>query len=108
MKDTDEYRFVIDAYSPETLPMSRLAEYMTDLARLFGTAERVHFVRLEAGSTVLVQRVEPEARLTSEGGYAGSWTTPPRRMRSRRSGRSTGVWPTTMRPAACGKATAPR
>ncbi len=61
MRDADEYRFVIDAYSPETLPMSRLAEYMADLARLFGTAERVHFVRLEAGSTVLVQTVEAEA-----------------------------------------------
>ena len=61
MSDADEYRFVIDAYDPDTLPMSRLAEYMADLARLLGTAERVHFVRLEAGSTVLVQRVEPEA-----------------------------------------------
>lgn len=61
MRDACEYRFVIDAYSPETLPMSRLAEYMADLARLLGRAERVHFVRLEPGSTVLVQIVEPEA-----------------------------------------------
>ena len=55
-----EYRFVIEAYSPETMPMSRLAEYMTDLARIFGENEHVHFVRLEHGSTVLVQAVEPE------------------------------------------------
>ncbi len=61
MGDADEYRFVIDAYSPETLPMSRLAEYMADLARLFGAVGRVHFVRLEAGSTVLVQTVESDA-----------------------------------------------
>ena len=61
MKDANEYRFVIDAYSPDTLPMSRLAEYMADLARLLGSVERVHFVRLEPGSTVLVQSVEPEA-----------------------------------------------
>lgn len=61
MKHADEYQFVIDAYSPDTLPMARLAEYMADLARLFGRVERVHFVRLEPGSTVLVQRVEPEA-----------------------------------------------
>lgn len=61
MRDADEYRFVIGACDPDTLPMSRLAEYMADLARLLGTAERVHFVRLEAGSTVLVQSVEPEA-----------------------------------------------
>ena len=62
MGDTHiEYRFIIDAYSPDSLPMSRLAEYMADLARLLGETERVHFLRLEPGSTVLVQVVEPEA-----------------------------------------------
>ena len=61
MKSGYEYRFVIDAYTPDTLPMSRLAEYMADLARFMGTAEQVHFVRLESGSTVLVQVVEPQA-----------------------------------------------
>lgn len=61
MSDADEYRFVIGACDPDTLPMSPLAEYMADLARLLGTTKRVHFVRLETGSTLLVQRVEPEA-----------------------------------------------
>ncbi len=61
MTDAHEYQFVIDACDPDNLPMSRLAEYMADLARLFGEAERVHFVRLDPGSTVLVQIVEPEA-----------------------------------------------
>ena len=61
MKDADEYRFKIDAYNPDTMPMARLAEYMADLARLFGKSELVHFVRLEPGSTVLVQKVERAA-----------------------------------------------
>ncbi len=61
MKDADEYRFVIDAYTPDTLPMARLAEYMADLARLLGRTERVHFVRLDAGSAALAHRVDPEA-----------------------------------------------
>ncbi len=56
-----EYRFEIDACSPDTLPMSRLAEYMADLAQLLGEVERVHFARLEAGSAVLVQYVESAA-----------------------------------------------
>lgn len=56
-----EYRFTIDAYSPDTLPMSRLAEYMADLARLLGEVDHVHFLRLEPGSTALVQCVESEA-----------------------------------------------
>ena len=61
MNEQREYRFVIDACSPDTLPMARLAEYMGELARLLGRPDQVHFVRLEEGSAVLVQRVEPEA-----------------------------------------------
>lgn len=56
-----EYRFTIDACSLDTLPMSRLAEYMADLAQLLGEVDRVHFVRLERGGTALVQCVESEA-----------------------------------------------
>lgn len=56
-----EYRFTIDACSPDTLPMSRLAEYMADLAQLLGEVDRVHFVRLERGAIALVQCVESEA-----------------------------------------------
>lgn len=55
------YRFVIDAYTPDTLPMWRLADYMADLARLLGEVEHVHFGHLEIGSTVLVQHIEHEA-----------------------------------------------
>jgi hypothetical protein len=56
-----EYQFVIQAYSPETFPMLRLAEYMRDLAMLIGEEDRVHFVRLAAGSTAVVHRIEFEA-----------------------------------------------
>ena len=56
-----EYRFTIDAFTPDSLPMSRLAEYMAGLAHLLGEAECVHFVRLEGGSTTVVHTVEPEA-----------------------------------------------
>ena len=55
------YRFIIDAWVPSRLPMARLAEYMSDLAGLLGQHECVHFDRLETGSTVLVQHVEPVA-----------------------------------------------
>ncbi len=40
MTDGCEYRFVIEAYSPDTLPMSRLAEYMAALAQLLGRTDR--------------------------------------------------------------------
>ena len=56
-----EYRFRIDAFTPQSIPMARLAEYMADLAVLLGQKERVHFVGVEKGSVVLVQNVEDEA-----------------------------------------------
>jgi len=62
-----EYRFKFDAYTPETMPMARLAEYMADLAQLFGETAAVHFVRIDSGSVVLVHKVEREAVPKVEG-----------------------------------------
>lgn len=56
-----EFRFRIDVYTLDTLPMARLAEYMTDLATILGEKKSVHFVRLEAGSATLVQRIDDPA-----------------------------------------------
>jgi len=56
-----EYRFKIDAYSPDTMPLARLAEYLEDLASLFGESQSVHLIKIEKGSTVPVLRVEREA-----------------------------------------------
>jgi hypothetical protein len=53
-----EYRLKIDVFTVDSLPMSRLAEYMTELARLLGEQERVHFSHLERGSAVLVSNIE--------------------------------------------------
>ena len=61
MTDTSHtYRFVIDALTPDSLPMAQLAEYMANLARLLGHREHVHFDRVAPGSAVLVQRVEED------------------------------------------------
>jgi len=56
-----EYRFRIDAYTPDTMPMARLAEYMAELSRMLGERDAVHFRRLAVGSTVLIHRIEREA-----------------------------------------------
>ena len=52
--------FHIDAYSPETIPMAKLAEYMADFAALLGRDHAVHFTGVESGSTKLAARVEFE------------------------------------------------
>ncbi len=61
MADGEEFSFQIDAYTPDTMPMSRLSEYMRELAIILGEEKAVHFVRLKDGSTQLVHRVEREA-----------------------------------------------
>mgnify|MGYP000623573129 CR=1 FL=1 len=58
MRRPIEYRYIIDVFTPETLPMARLAEYMGLLAGMLGEPEYVHFDRLEPGSAVLVTRVD--------------------------------------------------
>ncbi len=50
----------IDAYSPTTIPMARLAQYMEALAVMLGNEHGVHFSTLKAGSTQLVVRINRE------------------------------------------------
>lgn len=56
-----EYRFEIDAYTPETIPLARLSQYLGDLARMMGESANVHLARVEKGSTVPIIRVDWEA-----------------------------------------------
>lgn len=46
------YDFRIDAWKPDTLPMSRLADYLGKLAVLFGSKEHVHFMKVRKGSAI--------------------------------------------------------
>jgi hypothetical protein len=52
--------FCINAYSPATIPMARLAEYMQEFATLLGNKHGVHFHDLRLGSTQLVARIDRE------------------------------------------------
>ena len=74
-----EYRFVIDAFTRDTLPMARLAEYMADLAVMLGEPESVHFIRVDEGSAVLVQQVDEPAvpKVRARTGLLRSGDAPP-------------------------------
>lgn len=61
MKNDDIYKLKIDAYTPETIPMARLAGYLLELSSLFGEKDSVHFNGLDSGSTQIVSRVQYEA-----------------------------------------------
>jgi hypothetical protein len=63
--DWKEFRFKIDGeidgvkITPYTIPLSRLAQYLTDLARLLGHSESVHLVKVDDGSAEPVFYVDP-------------------------------------------------
>lgn len=51
----------IDAYTPKTLPMARLATYLEKLALLLGNEAHVHFSHVGAGSAECHAFVDPPA-----------------------------------------------
>jgi hypothetical protein len=61
METPKALEFSIDIFKPETIPMSRLAEYMGELASLYGSELSVHFKELRSGSAVLKAVVEESA-----------------------------------------------
>lgn len=63
-----EYLFrIAESFSPRSIPMARLAEYMAEYAKLLGEAGSVHFTALVDASVGLAAEVEPasEARVFS-------------------------------------------
>lgn len=52
------YAMHIGAYTPETIPMVRLAECIQNLAIMLGRESAVHFRKLEPGSMCLISDVE--------------------------------------------------
>jgi hypothetical protein len=73
-----EFRFKIEGevngveMTPFTLPMSRLALYLIDLAQLLGFRESVHLIAVETGSTqpVIYVDAEEESRVVERVRYA--------------------------------------
>ncbi|OWY33702.1 hypothetical protein [Herbaspirillum aquaticum] len=61
MDTREKLTFRIDSFTPETLPMARLASYLAELAALYGSEERVHFDKLKKGSAIVQVFVEEPA-----------------------------------------------
>lgn len=55
------HQFWIDSFTPDTLPMERLAQYMLELAKLLGEPENVQFVEVSEGSAILKSHVRQVA-----------------------------------------------
>jgi hypothetical protein len=62
MPGEEVYELYIDSFTPETIPMARLADYMANFAELLGNCEHVHFGSLKPGSLSLDARVDEIAQ----------------------------------------------
>ncbi len=54
----DEITLKIDVFTPATLPMSRLADYLKQFALMIGSEESIHFSDVGEGSAELHARVD--------------------------------------------------
>jgi hypothetical protein len=52
MTDQIIYDFALDRWTPTTLPMARLCQYLEKLSLLFGSKENVHFTMVRKGSAI--------------------------------------------------------
>lgn len=57
-----ELRFTIQNATPLTLPMSRLADYLTQLSLVLGSEDAVHFLRVDEGNSAVCPIVIDENR----------------------------------------------
>ena len=61
MESEHEFQFRINAYTPTTMPLGRLVEYLGELAKILGEDHSIHLVEVDEGSTVLVHKIDAEA-----------------------------------------------
>lgn len=56
-----ELSWKIEAFTAETMPLSKLTDYLSELANMLGDPPGVHLMRVESSSTVPVLKVDDEA-----------------------------------------------
>lgn len=84
MDSGHEFRFRINAYTPTTMPLGRLAEYLSALAKTLGEDQSIHLIEVEDGCTVLVHKIDAEAvpKIRDRATAVQNGIAPPEAMRS--------------------------
>lgn len=76
MADLERFKFTLPGYSPDTMPLNRLMEYLNHLSIVLGSPGDMHLVGIERGSTRpvlamrhdIAHRARNNARAVAEGG----------------------------------------
>lgn len=87
MEEFEELAFVVPAYTPETMPLDRLLEYLQQVADVLGAPKEMHLIRIEASSTKPILRMNVgtanEVRQRAEAVRLGRGTEKQRAANSR-------------------------
>lgn len=51
MAELEEFKFIIPAFTPETMPIDRLMDYLSQVVILLGEPHELHLIRIEESST---------------------------------------------------------
>ena len=63
MADFEELSFVIPGYTPETIPLNRLIEYLQQMSAVLGEPENMHLIAVKPGSAAPTFHVPKSAAL---------------------------------------------
>lgn len=66
MADFDTFEFVIPGYTPETIPLDRLLEYLQQVSAMLGDSENIHLVDVRKGSVAPVFKAPKAAALKAQ------------------------------------------
>ncbi|WP_420141096.1 hypothetical protein [Sphingomonas sp.] len=66
MADFEELSFVIPGYTPETIPLDRLLEYLQQMAQVLGDTQNLHLIEIRKSSVAPVFRVPKAAALAAK------------------------------------------
>lgn len=51
MNDLERFEFIVPGYTPETMPLDRLMEYLGELSIILGQASEMHLIEIQKSST---------------------------------------------------------
>jgi len=63
MSAPGKYELKIDGFTPDTLPLERMAQYLVEFSKLLGESSQVHFDRVRDGSAILTVNVDEPVRI---------------------------------------------
>jgi hypothetical protein len=66
MAEFEEFSFVIPAYTPETMPLDRLIEYLQQISAVIGDAANLHLIKIDKSSTAPTFIVPKRAALQAK------------------------------------------